>query len=83
MKLKGVQYPGMDIFDSATPEMKRMRNQRKDVAVLNQMKATSAEVVPDEIVYNMDGSISHTRDIFGPPSCETSPVGAFFSYWVY
>ena len=74
MKLKGVHWPGMDLFDSATPQMKRMRNQRKDTSVLEQMMATSADVTADEIVYNLDGTVSHIRDIFGPLSCETSPV---------
>ena len=74
VKLKGVQWPGMDLFDSATPEMKRMRNQRKDSSVLEQMKATSAEITTEEVVYNLDGSVSHIRDIFGPLSCEGSPV---------
>jgi geranylgeranyl transferase type-2 subunit beta len=74
IKLKGVQWPGMDLFDSATPEMKRMRNQRKDSSVLEQMKATSAEITTEEVVYNLDGSVSHIRDIFGPPSCDVSPV---------
>ena len=74
IKLKGVQWPGMDLFDSATPEMKRMRNQRKDSSVLDQMMATSAEVTPFEHVYFPDGALHHTRDIFGPLSCENSPV---------
>jgi hypothetical protein len=79
IKLKGITWPGMDLFDSATPEMKRMRNQRKDTSVLEHMKATSAEITTDEVVYNLDGSISHTRDIFGPLSCETTPVSIFLS----
>lgn len=78
VKLKGIQWPGMDLFDSATPEMKRMRNQRKDTSVLEHMIATSAEITADEIVYNLDGSIDHIRDIFGPLSCEATPVSFFF-----
>lgn len=77
MKLKGVHWPGMNLFDSATPEMKRMRNQRKNTSVLEQMMATSAEVTTEEVVYHLDGSVSHTRDIFGLLSCDTSPVSAF------
>lgn len=64
----------MDLFDSATPEMKRMRNQRKDDSVLEQMMATSNGVEPNEVVYNLNGEIHHTRDIFGPLSVENSPV---------
>ena len=67
----------MDLFDSATPEMKRMRNQRKDSSILDQMIATSTGVQPTETVYLPDGQIHHSRDIFGPLSpfsTENSPV---------
>ena len=66
----------MDLFDSATPEMKRIRNQRKDGSVLEQMKGTSVAVRPTEYVYNLDGEFQKIRDIFGPLSCETSPVSS-------
>jgi hypothetical protein len=74
IKLKGIYWPGMDLFDSATPEMKRMRNQRKDGTVLEQMMATSTVVEPVEFVYHADGELRNTRDIFDPPSIENSPV---------
>ncbi|KAH6671364.1 hypothetical protein B0J14DRAFT_618649 [Halenospora varia] len=73
-KLKGIVWPGMDIFDSATPEMKRMRNQRKDGNVLEQMIALAAEVKSDEISYFPNGQLRGSRDIFGPLSGENSPV---------
>ncbi|KAG0650630.1 Geranylgeranyl transferase type II subunit beta [Hyphodiscus hymeniophilus] len=72
--LKGVLWPGMDLFDSATPEMKRMRNQRKDESVLEQMMASSNDVEPNEIVYHLNGDVHHIRDIFGPLSTENSPT---------
>jgi len=65
----------MNLFDSATPEMKRMRNQRKDSNVMRQMKARSAEIEPAEISYFADGEFRASRDIFGPLSDEESPVG--------
>lgn len=73
-KLKGVLWPGMDIFDSATPEMKRMRNQRKDSNVIEVMKATSAGVEPAEISYHANGEFRGSRDIFGSLSPIPSPV---------
>ncbi|KAH8657557.1 hypothetical protein BGZ60DRAFT_133431 [Tricladium varicosporioides] len=73
-KLKGIVWPGMNIFDSATPEMKRMRNQRKDGNVLEQMIALAAEVKSDEISYFPNGALRGSRDIFGPLSGENSPV---------
>jgi hypothetical protein len=73
-QLKGALWPGMDLFDSATPEMKRMRNQRKDSNVMRQMKARSAEIEPAEISYFADGEFRASRDIFGPLSDAESPV---------
>jgi hypothetical protein len=73
-QLKGVLWPGMDLFDSATAEMRRMRNQRKDSNVMRQMMATSAEIEPAEISYFADGEFRGSRDIFGPLSGENSPV---------
>ncbi|KAK2861258.1 hypothetical protein FQN49_004380, partial [Arthroderma sp. PD_2] len=40
-RLKGIFWPGMDIFDSATEEMRRKRNQKKDGSILKQMEETS------------------------------------------
>ncbi len=73
-KLKGVFWPGMALFDSATPEMKRMRNQRKDDTVLKEMMATSRGTMPDEVSYHANGDFIASRDIFGPLSAESSPV---------
>lgn len=64
----------MDIFDSATPQMKRARNQRKDTSVLQSMIANSNQITATEVVFTADGEFRNTRDIFGPPSCETSPA---------
>jgi hypothetical protein len=72
-KLKGVYWPGMDLFDSATAEMKRMRNQKKDGTALQQMKRSSAEIEPNEWVFNADGEFRKVRDIFDD-STESSPV---------
>ncbi|KAH8770320.1 hypothetical protein BGZ57DRAFT_985798 [Hyaloscypha finlandica] len=73
-KLKGVIYPGMDLFDSATPEMKRMRNQKKDGTILEQMLATARDTEPAEISYHPNGDFRASRDIFGPLSTENSPI---------
>jgi len=64
----------MDLFDSATPEMKRLRNQKKNGAVLEQLIATSIDVEPSEISYFANGEFRGARDIFGPLSVENSPV---------
>ncbi|KAH7417419.1 hypothetical protein BKA64DRAFT_300248 [Cadophora sp. MPI-SDFR-AT-0126] len=73
-KLKGIIWPGMDLFDSATPEMKRMRNQRKDHTVLEDMVATSLASEPAEVSFHANGDFRGSRDIFGPLSAESSPT---------
>lgn len=77
-KLKGVFWPGMDIFDSATPEMKRKRNQKKDGSVLEQMMINSAEVEPTELIFTPEGNLKKQRRITGmvessSPMKEESP----------
>lgn len=67
-KLKGVVWPGMDIFDSATPDQKRRRNQRKDDAALDLLKITSENVTATETVWGPEGNIRKERDIYASPS---------------
>ena len=45
-KLKGVYWDGMGMFDSATPDMRRKRNQKKATSVVEQLQATSRIVEP-------------------------------------
>ncbi|KAM3414984.1 hypothetical protein BST61_g10121 [Cercospora zeina] len=69
-KLKGIIWPGMDIFDSATPDMKRRRNQKKDARVLRALQATSEIVEPTECVYDTTGELRREREITGLPPSE-------------
>ncbi|KAJ5932488.1 hypothetical protein N7516_006977 [Penicillium verrucosum] len=64
-RLKGVLWPGMDIFDSATVQMRRQRNQKKDGAVLKNMEISSALVEPTELVFSPNGTLSKQRVITG------------------
>lgn len=73
-KLKGVFWPGMSLFDSATEEQKRKRNQRKDVTVLRSMEQVAAGVEPTECVWSEDINLQRTRDIYATPSVFGSPV---------
>ena len=66
----------MDLFDSATPEMKRMRNQKKDGTILEGLLATARDTEPAEVSYHPNGDLRASRDIFGPLSTENSPVCA-------
>jgi hypothetical protein len=72
-KLKGVYWDGMDLFDAATEEMRRRRNQKKDGSALRKMERTSKSVVPDEAIYSPGGSWLKTRVITGNFE-DTSPL---------
>ncbi|KAJ4339107.1 hypothetical protein N0V87_003542 [Didymella glomerata] len=62
-KLKGVYWPGMDIFDSATPEMRRKRNQKKDHSVVQQLELNSQDVEATELIFTPRGSFKRQRRI--------------------
>ncbi|KAH6612679.1 hypothetical protein C7974DRAFT_323081 [Boeremia exigua] len=62
-KLKGVYWPGMDIFDSATPEMRRKRNQKKDHSVVAQLELNSQDVEATELIFTPHGSFKRQRRI--------------------
>lgn len=64
-KLKGVLWPGMDIFDSATRQMRRKRNQKKDGTVLKKMELTAALVEPTELIFSPSGILRKQRVITG------------------
>ncbi|KAK0733945.1 hypothetical protein B0T26DRAFT_736747 [Lasiosphaeria miniovina] len=72
-KLKGIRYPGMGLFDSASDLQKRKRNQRKDESVLKKMEQSSSGIEPTEFVWTEGGVFQRTRDIYASPSIEGSP----------
>lgn len=74
LKLKGAFYPGMDLFDSATPEMQRKRNQKKATNVVARLEATSMTVEPDEVIYNMAGQFLKQRKISGEVDPAQTPL---------
>lgn len=76
-KLKGAVWPGMRIFDAATTEMRRMRNQKKDQSVLANMVMTSKSVEQIECVWD-EGmmKIDRTRNVYDSPSVDGSPVSS-------
>ncbi len=71
-KLKGICWPGMDIFDSASPEAQRQRNQKKDDSILKQMELNSLVVEPLEQIYWPEGNLKKERLITG--MVESSPL---------
>ena len=70
--LKGVKWPGMSIFDSASLEAQRLRNQKKDGSILEQMEHNSSVVEQLERIYWPDGSLKLERLITG--NVESSPM---------
>ena len=69
--LKGVRYPGMSLFDSASEEAQRQRNQKKDGAVVEQMEHDSEAIEPLEQIYWPEGTLKLERLITG--NVESSP----------
>lgn len=70
--LKGVQWPGMNIFDSASPEAQRKRNQKKNRSIMAQMELNSIVVEPLERIYWPEGGLKKERVITG--NVESSPI---------
>ncbi|KAF2266385.1 hypothetical protein CC78DRAFT_156138 [Lojkania enalia] len=79
-KLKGVYWPGMDLFDSATPEMRRKRNQKKDISVVEQLELNSQVVEPTELIFTPQGSFKRQRrissSVIDDEEEESSPIKA-------
>ena len=69
-KLKGVYWDGMGMFDSATPEMRRKRNQKKATSVVEQLQATSEVVEATECVFDAQGELRRERPITGNPESD-------------
>lgn len=69
-KLKGTYWEGMGLFDSATADMKRKRNQKKHVSVLRALEMTSASIEPSEVIYDMAGTFCKEREITGHPASD-------------
>ena len=72
IKLKGPQWPGMALFDSASPEAQRMRNQKKKHSTLEQMEYDSTLVQPIERIFFSGGTLKLERPITG--NVESSPL---------
>ena len=71
-RLKGVIWPGMDLFDSATPDQKKMRNQRKGISAIDHLKLTSQAITATETVWGPEGEVRKERDIYATPSDDGS-----------
>ncbi|KAI1639515.1 hypothetical protein F4809DRAFT_118554 [Biscogniauxia mediterranea] len=72
--LKGVVYPGMGGFDAAREDQRRLRNQRKDPAVLRRLKVSSELVSTSEEVLDYNLDYQRSRDVYDDPSIDGSVV---------
>ena len=76
--LKGIKWPGMSLFDSASLDAQRQRNQKKDRSILEQMAQNSTSVEQMEDIYWPDGTLKKRRLITGnvdsSPTSQPSPV---------
>jgi hypothetical protein len=64
----------MDIFDSATPKMRRKHNRKKAISVILQLQATSEIVTPTELIFDNLGQFKKEHAISGEPSSEPAPT---------
>lgn len=62
-KLKGTIWPGMNLFDAATPDEARRRNQKKDASVVKRMEKLSRLVIPNEVTFSSGWSLVKSRHI--------------------
>ena len=70
--LKGVKYPGMSLFDAASQEAQRLRNQKKHGSRVEQMEHDSEAIEPMEHIYWPEGLLKKKRLITG--NVESSPM---------
>lgn len=78
-KLKGIVWPGMSLWDSATPEMQRKRNQKKAVSVVLNLERTSTQVEPFELIFDQAGEFRKKRNINDEPDSDDSLIKGEFS----
>lgn len=79
-KLKGAVWPGMDIFDSATPDMRRMRNQKKHGSVLANMLLVSESIQQNEYIWDDKmAEITRTRNVYDSPSIDDCMVSGILN----
>ncbi|KAK5943061.1 hypothetical protein PMZ80_004066 [Knufia obscura] len=60
-QLKGIQWPGMHLFDAAPEELKKKRNQKKDASVLRSLQRNAGRVEPTETVQSAAGIVLKRR----------------------
>lgn len=72
-KLKGVLWPGMDLFDAATPDRRKKRNQKKETSVIDRLERNALIVEANEMMFTPRGSLYKERPITGQVDFNSSP----------
>lgn len=72
-RLKGIYWPGMNIFDAATPITKRRRNQKKETSVAVSLERNALLVEPNEVIFTPYGTMKKSRYIDGRINNDSSP----------
>ncbi|ORY66072.1 uncharacterized protein BCR38DRAFT_408045 [Pseudomassariella vexata] len=63
---------GQNVFDSASQDERRRRNQRKDPAVLERIKRASEAITQDELVLDLQLVYQRSRNVYDNPSIDGS-----------
>ena len=71
---KGEWLQGMEVFDSASTEARRKRNQRKDPSILQKMLQSSLLVEQIETVTDLNFVLHKERNVYDEPSIDGSEV---------
>jgi hypothetical protein len=60
--------PGQNVFDAASSEQRRLRNQKKDPSVIDSLREDSKAITQDELVMDRMFSIQRIRNVYDDPS---------------
>jgi hypothetical protein len=67
--------PGQNVFDAATQEQRRLRNQKKDPSVIEALSQDSQAVTQEELVMDSIFSVQRIRNVYDDPSGAETSVG--------
>ena len=71
LSLKGQIWPGMGKLDLANEDMKRTRNQRKPISVIEKMKRASEGIEPTQVIMTPSFEVDRVKGVYDPSS---SPI---------
>ena len=69
--------PGQNVFDAATEDQRRLRNQKKDPSVIESLRKDSKAITQDELVMDSTFSVQRIRNVYDDPADAESSVGIY------